>query len=235
MVTSSHGPVPSTSSRMLVSQVAPPQVSLAPPLMVPVPRQAPTRPQIMQPTSISPVPMAVTLSQAQYVDVPSLPGEVIKIERPVYVDVDPNDPRAALALLPGGQTRGRNRMQEPKVKGFPYHDPGFGCHFRNVTMDDKFDEELQLRQPDQEAPLANLMRVAKAEAAEREEQKHNRRKFEHMEHEALHALHLDMLQDGYDEVDAPLPFRAMGKRTHHEAYVNIDPEPEYQGLAYWLA
>jgi hypothetical protein len=133
----------------------------------------------------------------------------------------------------GHNHQGGGGRTHAQVRGFPYHDPAFGCHFRNVTPNDTWDYRLSQTTPDVAPPLHNVFLCAKERLREHEQQKAVRRKLEHLEHEALQKVHMQYLQEGYDEVAGPMPFRK--HQQTHEAYVSVDPTHDSDGFVGWLA
>eukprot|EP00928_Gymnodinium_smaydae_P027852 TRINITY_DN21401_c0_g1_i1.p1 TRINITY_DN21401_c0_g1~~TRINITY_DN21401_c0_g1_i1.p1 ORF type:complete len:256 (+),score=46.94 TRINITY_DN21401_c0_g1_i1:91-858(+) len=122
------------------------------------------------------------------------------------------------------------------VRAFPYHDPAYGCHFREHSMNDSWDDALRNLQPDKEPPFERLFVRAKAALEQHEAQKRNRRKLQRLEEQALEKLHMDWVRSGYDEVAAPAPLHPHLADTEFQAAtVNLYPEPEERSLLYWLA
>lgn len=132
----------------------------------------------------------------------------------------------------GGNSSGSKGSVEPGY--FPYHDPAYGSHFRQIKPFDHWDTQLLGVEPDEPPPLQLFMRDTLKKLQEKEENKRLRREVARMEHEVLKKLHLESLQDSYNEVRMPPAFQHHAFEPH-PALVTISPEPEYRGLTWWLA
>jgi len=141
-------------------------------------------------------------------------------------------------------------------RGYPYHDPAFGCHFRSPdNSKDAWDYELRVATPDVLPPLELLLRDYRKQQEEFEKQKRLRRRLTHMgdkaqgalaaHHPAYDPYHYGQQgdhawEDDYPESHGPLPFRRK-HQTHHPGLVCIDPHSTCEemggisSLAWWLA
>lgn len=156
----------------------------------------------------------------------------VVIERPVHIErivsarpsyaPQPGPPRKVHAPANASITSPEvlaqrfSNLGHPQVsQGFPYHDPAFGCHFRQHEANkDPLNHALQQADVDVAPPLLQLRWRACQEQVAMEQ----RRKWESM----------------FDEMKPPRAFRPMVHPTHQTATTCVTGDQDYDGLGWFL-